>query len=316
MTPESGIEAIKMLVDLDTTEEISEYLYPSLFKRYKTRVRHFLNLFMDSTFGLVGLYIVLFFVIVAIFAPSLAPYNPNKSDLEARYGDPSILHPLGTDRVGRDILSQIIYGAQASLLIGLSAAFISVVVGTLFGLLAGYYGGRIDTLLMRTTDFFIQIPVFPLMLIFVSLFGGTMENLILVIGMLGWTGTARMVRSETLSIKERAFIEATRSIGATDKYIIFIHILPNVFPLVFANMILSIVDAIISEAGLSFLGFGVPNVWSWGRVLHEAQKELAMIKGAWWYWFVPGICIMFLALGFALISFGLNEILNPRLRRR
>jgi peptide/nickel transport system permease protein len=313
--PELGIKVMKMTVDLNI-DKVTEYSYPSLLTRYKNRLRHFIGLFLDSTFGLVGLYIVLFFVIMALFAPSLAPYEPNKSDLEARYGDPSILHPLGTDRIGRDIMSQIIYGAQASLLIGLFAAFISVVVGTLFGLLAGFYGGWIDTLLMRVTDFFIQIPVFPLMLIFVSLFGGSMINLILVIGLLGWTGTARMVRSETLSLKERAFIEATRSIGASDIYIVFIHILPNVFPLVFANMTLRIVDAIISEAGLSFLGFGVADVWSWGRVLHEAQKELAMLKGAWWHWFIPGMCIMFLALGFALISFGLNEILNPKLRRR
>jgi peptide/nickel transport system permease protein len=305
-----------MTVDLSATEEVPEYVYPSFFTRYKLRARHFLGLFIDSTFGLIGVYIVLFFVVLALFAPSLAPYDPNKSDLEARYQEPSVLHPLGTDRVGRDIMSQIIYGSQASLIIGLAAAFISVVIGSLFGLFAGYYGGWMDTLLMRTTDFFIQIPVFPLMLIMVALFGGTLENLIFVIGILGWTGTARMVRSETLSLKERAFVEATRSIGATDRYIIFVHILPNVFPLVFANMTLRIVDAIISEAGLSFLGFGVADAWSWGRVLHEAQKELAMLKGAWWYWFVPGMCIMFLALGFALISFGLNEILNPRLRRR
>jgi peptide/nickel transport system permease protein len=253
---------------------------------------------------------------MAIFAPALAPYDPSKLDIDARYGEPSTLHPLGTDRIGRDILSQVIYGAQASLIIGLAAALVSVIVGTLFGLIAGYYGGWIDTLLMRITDFFIQLPTLPLMLIIVAFFGGGINNLILVIGLLGWPGTARMVRSETLSIKERAFIEATRSIGATDRYIIFIHILPNVFPLIFANMIIRIVDAIISEAGLSFLGFGVNESWSWGRVLHEAQKELAIIKGAWWHWFTPGICIMFLALGFALISFGLNEILNPRLRRR
>lgn len=301
-----------------TESELSEYTYPSMLMRYKVRLTRFVKLYLDSNLGLIGLYIVLFFVILAVFAPSIAPYDPWKSDLENRYQDPSVLHPLGTDRVGRDILSQIIYGTQASLLIGICAAFISVVVGTLFGLLAGYYGGWIDTILMRLTDFFIQLPVLPLMLIIVSLqlFGGGIVALIWVIGILGWTGTARMVRSETLSLKERAFIEATRSIGATDRYIIFIHILPNVFPLVFANMILSIVDAIIAEAGLSFLGFGAPDTWSWGKVLHEAGKELAILKGAWWYWFTPGICIMLLALGFALISFGLNEIVNPRLRRR
>jgi peptide/nickel transport system permease protein len=305
-----------MTIKSETKEEVYDYLYPSIFKRYRIRLKRFLRMFLDSNFGLIGLYIVLFFVAVAVFAPYLAPYDPWTSDLENRSQEPSILHPLGTDIVGRDILSQIIYGSQVSLMIGIFAAFISVFVGTLIGLIAGYYRGWIDSFLMRTTDFFIQLPLLPLMLILAAFVGSGTTNLILIIGLLGWTGTARMVRSETLSIKERSFIEATRSIGATDRYTLFFHILPNVFPLVFANMILSIVDAIISEAGLSFLGFGAPDAWSWGKVLHQAVKETAILQGAWWHWFVPGICIMFLALGFALISFGLNEILNPRLRRR
>lgn len=305
-----------MIRKFEDKKELYDYLYPSIFTRYKIRLHNFLTMFSDSTFGLIGLYIVLFFIVLATFAPYLAPYDPWKSDLENRSQGPSVLHPLGTDIIGRDILSQIIYGSQLSLLIGIFAAFISVVVGTLIGLIAGYYTGWIDTVLMRSTDFFIQLPLLPLMLILAAFIGSGTLNLILIIGLLGWTGTARMVRSETLSLKERAFVESTRSIGATDRYILFFHILPNVFPLVFANMILSIVDAIISEAGLSFLGFGVPDAWSWGKVLHQATKEAALLSGAWWHWFVPGICIMFLALGFALISFGLNEILNPRLRRR
>ncbi|PWI47874.1 ABC transporter permease [Candidatus Heimdallarchaeota archaeon B3_Heim] len=293
-----------------------KYSTPSLFKRYKIRFTRFWHLYTDSPFGMIGMFLVLLFVTMGVFAPILAPYDPNKTMVGERSDNPSASHPLGTDRLGRDIFSQMIYGAQISLLIGLSAAFISLVIGTLFGLVSGYYGGWIDIILMRITDFFIQLPTLPLMLVVVSLFGGGMENLILIIGLLGWTGTARIVRSETLSIKQRAFVEASKSVGAGNRHIISSHILPNVFPLIFANAILGVVNSIIAEAGLSFLGFGVVGSWSWGRVLYEAGRENAILLGAWWHFIPPGISIMLLALGFSLISFSLNEVLNPRLRER
>ena len=260
-------------------------------------------------------------LIFAIFAPILSPYNPNTSMTGDPFSQPSLVHPFGTDRNGRDIFSQMIYGSQISLIIGLAAAFIALVIGTGIGLIAGYYGGWLDLILMRITDFFIQLPTLPLMLVIIVLLDAMGIDagvfvLIFVIGVLGWTGTARIVRSETLSVKQRNFVEASISVGASNRHIIFGHILPNVFPLVFANAILGIVDAIISEAGLSFLGFGIVGQWSWGRVLYEARRELALLQGAWWHFIPPGICIMLLALGFALISFSLNEILNPRLRQR
>ncbi len=293
-----------------------KYSTPSIFKRYKIRFTRFWHLYTDSPFGMIGMFLVLLFVTMGVFAPILAPYDPNKTMVGERSDNPSASHPLGTDRLGRDIFSQMIYGAQISLLIGLSAAFISLFIGTLFGLISGYYGGWIDIILMRITDFFIQLPALPLMLVVVSLFGGGMENLILIIGLLGWTGTARIVRSETLSIKQRAFVEASKSVGAGNRHIISSHILPNVFPLIFANAILGVVNSIIAEAGLSFLGFGVVGSWSWGRVLYEAGRENAILLGAWWHFIPPGISIMLLALGFSLISFSLNEVLNPRLRER
>ncbi|MFQ5978634.1 MAG: ABC transporter permease [Candidatus Heimdallarchaeota archaeon] len=295
-----------------------EQLVPSLRARYKMRFEQFWKLYTATPFGLIGLYLVLFFVIVALFAPVLAPYEPQKLYTGNQWESPSLRHPLGTDRLGRDIFSQVVHGTQVSLAIGLAAAFISIVIGTIFGLIAGYYGGVIDAILMRITDFFIQIPVLPLMMVILALFGGGNFMLILVIGFLGWTGVSRVVRSETLSIKERAYIESTRAIGAKDRHIIFNHILPNVFPLVFANAILAVVAAIISEASLSFLGFGDTSQWSWGRVLFEANRmgENALAQGHWWHFVPPGLCIMLLALGFSLMSFSLNEVLNPRLRRR
>jgi len=315
LTLEFDIDVIIMTTSTQI-ETISEYLVPTRYLRYKIRFKRFWGLYTDSPFGLIGLYLVIFFLVIGITPQILAPYDPNISMTGGRNAAPSTAHPLGTDRIGRDIFSQMIAGTQISLLIGLTAAFIAVIIGTLFGIVAGYYGGWSDTILMRLTDFFIQLPQLPLMLVFVALFGPGVENLIIIIGLLGWTGTSRMVRAESLSIKERAFVEATRAVGASNRHIILDHILPNVLPLVFANMILGVVNAIISESALSFLGFGVTGQWSWGRVLYEARREDAMITGAWWHFIPPGICIMLVALGFALISFSLNEVLNPRLRER
>ncbi|MFX1514239.1 MAG: ABC transporter permease [Promethearchaeota archaeon] len=295
-----------------------EYLVPSLAIRYKIRFNRFWKLYTETPFGLIGLFLVSFFVLIALFAPVLAPYEPFMLNTGKKWEEPNLSHPFGTDRLGRDIFSQMIWGTQISLLIGITAAIIAVVIGSLIGLIAGYYGGWIDQILMRITDFFIQIPGLPLMLVIIAFFGGGIRNLILVIGLLSWTGVARVVRSETLSIKERAYVEATRAIGAKDRHIIFNHILPNTFPLIFANAILRVVDGIVAEAGLSFLGFGEPNVWSWGKVLNEASRmgENALQGGRWWHFIPPGLAIMLLALGFSLISFSLNEVLNPRLRRR
>ncbi|MFX1533244.1 MAG: ABC transporter permease [Promethearchaeota archaeon] len=300
-----------------------EFVVPTTLGIYKKQIKEFWKLYSDSPFGLIGLYLVIFFVIIAVSAPFLALYDPMASFTGDRFESMSLSHPLGTDRRGRDIFSQMVWGTQISLLIGIAAAFISVVIGTLFGVLAGYFGGWLDAILMRITDFFIQIPTLPLILVVLLLFrdlvwdvagAGTML-LILVIGLLGWTGTARMVRSEILSLKERPFIEATKAIGAKDQHIIASHLLPNVFPLIFANAILTIVDSIIAEAGISFLGFG-GDLWSWGKVLYEARVDSAVLTGAWWHFVPPGICIMLLALGFALISYSLNEVVNPRLRER
>lgn len=300
-----------MAAQASTELEITE----DRFWVYRRKLGDFWRLFRRSTLGKIGLVIVLSFVTVAIAAPWIAPYDPF-----AFVGDPflkpSPSHILGTDQVGRDIFSRVIYGTRISLLVGLLASAMTIGLGTVIGLVSGYLGGSVDNLLMRVTDLFIILPALPLMLIMASMLGKGIMNIIIVISVIGWTATARMVRSQTLSLKERPFTEASRAIGSTDLHTIGRHIVPNVFPLVFANGMIAIVDAILSEAGLSFLGFGDPSSPSWGMVLYFADRAGATVNGYWWYIVPPGICIMLLVMGFALISYSTDQILNPRLRRR
>jgi len=282
---------------------------------YRRKLRDFWKLYRRSSLGKLGLVVVLFFVIIAIAAPWIAPFDPF-----AFVGDPflkpSSTYIFGTDQVGRDIFSRVIYGTRVSLLVGLVASAMTIGLGSVIGLVSGYLGGWIDNVLMRITDLFIILPALPLMLIMASILGKGIMNIIIVITVIGWTATARMVRSQTMSLKERPFTEASRAIGSTDLHTIARHIVPNVFPLVFANGMIAIVDAILSEAGLSFLGFGDPSSPSWGMVLHFADTAGATVNGYWWYIVPPGICIMLLVMGFAFISYSTDQILNPRLRRR
>jgi len=285
------------------------------FWLYRRKLGDFWRLYRRSRLGVIGLIIVLSFVIVAVAAPWIAPFEPFYFA-----GDPlmkpSSTFPFGTDQVGRDIFSRVIYGTRVSLLVGLIASAMTIGLGSAIGLVSGYLGGWVDNGLMRITDLFIILPALPLMLIMASILGKGIMNIIIVITVVGWTATARMVRSQTMSLKERPFIEASRAIGSTDLHTIVRHIVPNVFPLVFANGMIAVVDAILSEAGLSFLGFGDPSSPSWGMVLHYADAAGSTVNGYWWYIVPPGICIMLLVMGFAFISYSTDQILNPRLRRR
>jgi peptide/nickel transport system permease protein len=210
----------------------------------------------------------------------------------------------------------LIWGSRISLLVGLLASATGVVIGTTIGLISGYFRGLPDSILMRITDLLITLPNLPLMLILGALIGRSMWNIVLVIGVTGWTSTAKMVRSQTLSIKERPYVEAARSVGAKDSQILIRHIMPNVLPLVFANAIVGIVDAILAESGLSFLGLGDPTKPSWGLILRYSNEAGALATGRWWFIIPPGICIMLVAIGFAFSSYSLDQILNPRLRKR
>jgi len=223
---------------------------------------------------------------------------------------------LGTDHVGSDIFSQLIYGTRISLLIGILAALLSISIGLLVGLIAGYYGSFVDETLMRIVDILLSIPGLALLMVLVTFLGKNIWNIILLLGILGWMGFARASRSQVLSLKERTFVEASRALGASNKRIMFRQILPNVMPLVFATLVLSIPGAILTESALSFLGLGDPRISSWGRILYNAYSFGGFSKLAWWWILPPGLAITILSLSFVFIGHALDEILNPRLRKR
>ena len=266
--------------------------------------------------GIVGMLMLLFVVFVAIFAPQLAPYDP-EARVEAQPDDilapPDAEHLLGRDDAGKDVLSQLIYGARVSLVVGFTASFMSMFIGTTVGLVAGYYGGRVGNLLMRFVDFLMVIPDLPLMLVIIAVMGRGLLNIILVIGLLGWTYTARLVRSQTLSIKERQFVLRARAIGAGGGRIILRHILPQVLPLIIAQAVLDISVSILAESSLAFLGLGDPTLVSWGMMLNFAF-ERAISRQAWWFLLPPGLAIVWISLSLVLIGNTLDQIVNPRLR--
>jgi peptide/nickel transport system permease protein len=223
---------------------------------------------------------------------------------------------LGTTNWGADAYSQLIYGSRISLIIGILATALSTAVGVLVGMVAGYFGGKIDEVLMRVVDFLLVIPGLPLMMVLAAFLGASIENIIIVIAILGWTGTSRLIRSQVLAEKNKAYVESARAIGASDTYIMFRHILPNVTPILFANITLGVVGAILSEAGLSFLGLTDPEDPSWGRMLADARTGGAFTNGAWWVVLFPGLMITLLSLSFTFVGHTLDQVLNPRLRER
>jgi len=223
---------------------------------------------------------------------------------------------LGTTNWGADAYSQLIYGSRISLIIGVLATGLSTAVGVIVGMVAGYFGGKVDEVLMRVVDFLLVIPGLPLMMVLAAFLGARIENIILVIAILGWTGTSRLIRSQVLAEKNKAYVESARAIGASDTYIMFRHILPNVTPILFANITLGVVGAILSEAGLSFLGLTNPEDPSWGRMLADANTGGAFSSGAWWVVLFPGLMITLISLAFTFVGHTLDQVLNPRLRER
>lgn len=288
-------------------------------------------IFKSNHLGFAGFVVLVVFVLLAVLAPLISivedPLSSEFMEPNATYDNPhpptfdaspdlGLIHPFGTDSVGRDIFSMTIYGTRASLMVGLVATLISVVLGTSIGLAAGYFGRITSEVLMRITDFFLVLPWFPLMIVMMAILGQKFIWVIVVIGITGWPSTARIVRSQVLTIKERQFIERARAVGAGDSYILGKHILPNVLPLIFANTVLLIALAIFSEAFLTFFGLGDPAVISWGAMLESAYNYSAFSKGAWWWIIIPGASIIVMVLSFSLVGYALDDVLNPKLRRR
>ena len=258
-----------------------------------------------NRFLLAGLIIIGFFSLIAVFAAQISPYEPSFIDQSAMLVGPSVKHPLGTDSLGRDILSRLIYGARISLSIGIISVGIATVLGVFFGSVAGFYGGITDTLIMRFVDLMLCFPTFYLILAVVAILGPSIFNIMVIIGLTSWMGAARLIRGEILSLKEREFVQAERAIGASNLRIIACHLIPNAIGPVFVNATLGIAGAILLESGLSFLGLGVqPPTSSWGNILIESKSTLGI---AWWITVFPGLAILITILGFNFIAEGLKR---------
>ncbi len=274
-----------------------------------------LDLFLRTWMGRTGLAIILFFLFVVVLSNTVFPYDTHAVSPDRLQG-PSASHLLGTDYVGRDLLLQIMAGTQSSLFVGFVAMGLAMGLGTLVGLASGYWGGWRDEVLMRLNDVFLSLPWLVLMIVIAAIFQTrSLTSVILVIGLTSWSTTARIVRSQVLSLKSLQFVERARAIGAGDWHIIRKHIFPNTVPIIFANAILMVAIAILSESTLSFLKLG-PNSDTWGRTLEFAYINSAALSGPWTYIIVPGLCIVFVVLGFTFVGYAMDEVLNPRLRKR
>lgn len=269
--------------------------------------------FLQHRLAVIGLITLLLLIILALFAPQIAPRDPYAIDLLHSLEGPSAAHLLGTDISGRDVLSRLIYASRVSLSVGVVAVSIYLVIGTILGALAGYYGGRVDGLIMRLADVVLAFPVLMLIITIVALVGPSIYNIMVTIGLLGWPPTARLVRSLFLSLREQDFTVAARSVGANDARIIFRHIMPNVYaPLIVASTF-GVAAAILIEAGLSFLGVGVqPPTASWGNMLTDAQS-LTILESMPWLWLPPGLMIVIAVLSINFIGDGLRDALDPRM---
>jgi peptide/nickel transport system permease protein len=302
-------------------EEVQQRPVGSPRQIRRTRRRRALGRFWKAyrrdKMGLAGLFILCFFLAVAIFAIFADDSGTRITEATGpRLAPPSAEYPLGTDNQGRSVLTLTIHGTKVSLLVGLTATAITMVIGSAIGLVSGYRGGSIDQLLMRITDWGLVIPWLVLAISLASIFGQSLFVIILVIGLTTWPSTARLVRAQTLSIKERAYVERASALGASSWHLVTRHVLPNVMPVIMANTVLIVAIAILSETALSFLGLGDPFSISWGQILEQASDGGAATQGAWWWLGSPGVCIVLVVLAFTMIGFALDEIINPKIRER
>jgi peptide/nickel transport system permease protein len=263
--------------------------------------------------ALAGTVIIVVAVAAAALAPALAPGDPIKNSLLDRLSPPSATHPLGTDTLGRDVASRLLYGARVSLVVGLSAVLLAGALGIALGLISGWYRGWLDDLVMRVGDVQLAFPVLVLAVAVLAVLGGSLVNLIIVLGATGWITYARIVRGEVLTLRERDFVAAARALGAPDAWILRRHLLPNVLPPITVVATFSVARTIIAEASLSFLGLGIPAPEpSWGAMLDEGRNY---ITTGWWLALFPGVAILLLVLGINLVGDWLRDVLDPRMER-
>jgi peptide/nickel transport system permease protein len=275
--------------------------------------RRLLTLLRQRPAAAVGLGLIAFFVLVSVIAPWIAPF-PTDVASGPVYATPSARHWLGTDDGGIDVLSLVLIGGRVSLIVGAAASAVAIGIGGLVGVLAGFFGGWVDILLMRITDYFLVLPDLVLMIVVAALWGPSLSHVILVIGLLLWTSTARIVRAEVQSVRERIYVRRARTIGVGNASVIVRHVLPQVAPLLIANAVLSVAVAIFDETSLDFLGLGDPNGVSWGIILEHANDHTAATYGAWWTVVPAGLCIAAVIVGCYLLGQALEDALNPRLR--
>ena len=263
--------------------------------------------------AVIGATILVLVGLTAVLAPWIAPY-PLHEQVGTVFGHPSWRHPFGLDDGGIDMVTLLMWGARISLVVGFAATFVSMAIGGAVGVIAGYFGGWVDTLLMRITDYFLVIPDVPLMIVVAAIWGPSLFHIIIVIGILLWTSTARVIRAQVKSVRERVYVKRAHALGAGHTRIVLRHVLPQVAPLLIANTVLTVAVAIFDETALSFLGLGDPSTTSLGQVIEHAFERAAISSGAWWAIVPPGALVALIILGCSLVGGSLEDALNPRLR--
>ena len=265
---------------------------------------------LANPLALAGFIIIVGIFLLAVLAPYLAPYDPNAIDVKAILLAPSSSHLMGTDALGRDVFSRMLFGARVSLLVGLVAVGIATTIGIILGAIAGYYRGWVDVVIMRLVDVMLSIPTFFLILAVIAFLSSSVVNIMIVIGLTSWMGVTRLVRAEFLSLRNREFVMASEALGASDKRLIFRHLLPNSMTPIIVSSVLGVASAVLIESGLSFLGLGVqaPQA-SWGNILTDGKEY---IQFAWWLSLFPGLAILITVLGYNLFGEGLRDVYDPR----
>ena len=289
-------------------------------QRRRATARRAWKQFRGSRQGMIGLVILSVFVVLALAAPLLADISELNPVLARRagnpqWGSPGEFPPLGTDYIRRSVWAQFVWGSRVSLFVGLAATVLTILIGSIVGIVSGFVGGKLDAILMRLTEWFLVIPFLPLAIVLASVLGRSVWNIIFVIGITSWPSTARLVRAQVLTVKQRLFVDRARSLGAGGGHIVLHHILPNVSGLILANATLAVPISILTETTLSFLGLGDLSTASWGKTLEEAFNNGAMVRNAWWYFLPAGLGILIVVMAFTLIGRTLEEIANPRLSR-